>query len=289
MILNQQDRSAEQHTSIPTLERPLYLLGFFTPEQPRWQLNKLVRASGLPKTSCYRSLKALEAHGLVQHHDGHYALGTRLITLGAWVHESNPPRQTALPFMTALRNRTRQSVQWVIREGLYGVYLEAIESLAGVRLYIAPGRRAPLYAGASTRLLLAFAPKEVQQQVFASPLKRYTPNTPANPELLQDLLEESRATWFALSMGELEPYSAELSAPVFDAVSHLVGVMSLAGTDAEYKNPDTLLKFTEALSKTSEEVSRELGFTGPWLSDSKVFLHRFWSSRSVAPFRKGVM
>ena len=124
--------SMKPSEAIPT--RPLYLLGFFSEER--------------------------------------YRLGTQLLHLGALVKAAYPARQVALPLMDALREATGQSVQWVVRDGQEGVYLEVLEARSRVRLYIAPGRRAPLYAGASTRLLLAFAPAEVQRAVFQQERRR---------------------------------------------------------------------------------------------------------------------
>ncbi|MER3480527.1 MAG: IclR family transcriptional regulator [Meiothermus sp.] len=258
--------------TIPTLERPLYLLGFFSEEHPYWGLSELARASGWPKATCLRSLRALENHGLLVRENERYRLGTRLVHLGALVRAAYPARQVALPLMQALRDATGQSVQWVVRDGLEGVYLEVLEARSRVRLYIAPGRRAPLYAGASTRLLLAFAPKEVQQAVLAGERKRYTSATPVHLPKLKGLLAQTQRCGFAASFGELEPHSAELAAPLRDGGGEVLAALSLAGAEAPYREEGRLMGYLQALDHTAQEISRRLGYTGPWQADLEGFL-----------------
>jgi len=259
-------------TAIPTLERPLHLLGFFSEERPYWGLSELARASGWPKATCLRSLRALENHGLLVRENERYRLGTRLVHLGTLVKAAYPARQTALPLMQALRDATGQSVQWVVRDGHEGVYLEVLEARSRVRLYIAPGRRAPLYAGASTRLLLAFAPLAVQEAVLAGQRQRYTPATLVALARLKELLAQTRETGFAASFGELEPHSAELAAPIRGAGGEVLAALSLAGAEALYREQYTLSDYLQALSQTAEEISRRLGYTGPWTANLLAFL-----------------
>ena len=265
--------SVEQNVGdVPTQERPLHLLGFFSRERPLWGLGELAVASGLPKASCLRALRVLEHYNLVQRSGSHYRLGARLISLGTLVQESYPPRRVALPHLEALRDATGQSAQWVVREGVEGVYIDVVEALARVRLFIAPGRRAPLYAGASTRLLLAYAPSEIQDEVFSKKRRRYTAETPVEAARLRGLLHKTRATGFAASYGELELFSAELAAPVVDALGDTVAAVSLAGAEAHYRNGEILGRYLHYLDETARKISLELGFNKPWHSDLEAFL-----------------
>lgn len=258
--------------AVPTLERPLRLLGFFSEERPYWGLSELARASGWSKATCLRSLRALERHGMLVREGERYRLGPRLLHLGAVVKAAYPARGVALPLMQALREATGQSVQWVVRDGLEGVYLEVLEARVRVRLYIAPGRRAPLYAGASTRLLLAFAPEEVQRAVFSAERRAYTPATPVDPARLRELLAQTRKTGFAASFGELKPHSAELAAPIRGPEGEVLAALSLAGAEALYREEERLGEYLRALNQTAQEVSRRLGFAGAWQADPEGFL-----------------
>ena len=263
---------------VPSLERPLYLLTFFTRDHSQWTLTELARASELPKVSCLRLIRVLEKYSMLARDGDLYRLGPRLLSLGAQVQEGYPPRRVALPHLVDLRNTTHQSVQWVVRDGNEGVYLEVIEAQVRVRLFIAPGRRAPLHAGSSTRLLLSFAPPAVQNAVLASGLTTYTALTPDTPAKLQPLLDLTRQTWLAASFGELTPQSAELAAPVLDAGGEVIAALSVAGTAQTYRNTALLLEHLEALSATTQSISRALGYTGEWHTDPQAFVHQLVQS-----------
>lgn len=259
--------------TIATQERPFYLLEFFSLQKPTWGLSELAEASLLPKASCLRALRVLERYDFVVKEAGRYRLGPRLILLGSLVQESYPPRRVAQPELERLRDELHQSVQWVVRDGLEGVYIEVFESLEPVRLFIAPGRRAPLYAGGSTRLLLTFAPSDVQTRVLASKRQRYTAETPVAAKKLQSRLRLSKQTWLAASFGELEPHSAELAAPVFGAHETFLGVVSVAGALVHYRQLEKLRLYIDALSSSAETISRMLGFSAEWRADPDTFLN----------------
>ena len=267
-------RSTEQPKS--TLERPLHLLSFFSADSPKWTLSQLAKASGIPKPSCLRALRALEAYGLLGKHDGRYRLGSKFLTLAAVMQENYPARHLALPYLRQLRDATDQSVQWVVRDNLDGIYLEVIAPREPVTLYINPGRRAPLYAGASTRLLLAFAPPDVRRKVLTSRRRRYTEATPVDARELREALARTQETWLALSLGELQPSSAELAAPVFNARHQLIAAISVAGSETLYRHRSTLMSYLPALTETAQALSLALGFAYRWQADPDRFL------RSVA-------
>ncbi|MCF8568124.1 hypothetical protein LLE49_25705 [Alicyclobacillus tolerans] len=104
-----------------------------------------------------------------------------------------------------------------------------LETQTPVRLYIQLGRRTPLYTGASTRLHLAFQSQEERnsyyQRIKLIQLTRYSPT---NIGQLEQFGELARDTWFAISFGELEQFSAELTALVFNADGELVASVSVA-------------------------------------------------------------
>ena len=107
-IIGIEVRIMEQESvkGVPSLERSLYLLTFFTREHPQWSLTELGRASDLPKVSCLRLIRVLEKYSLLARDGDLYRLGPGLLSLGAQVQESYPPRRVALPHLNDLRNIT---------------------------------------------------------------------------------------------------------------------------------------------------------------------------------------
>ena len=224
-------------------------------------LSEVVRLTGLPKATAYRLLCTLEAHGfLTKTVDRVYRLGLRFLRLGAQVAERLDVRHLAFPHMRSLRDQTGQSVQLVVIDGNEGVYVERVEGTTAVRLYIAVGRRAPLYAGASTRLLLAHCSPERQAAILAAnPPVQHTEATITDPVQLRRSLEQTRVQGWAVSIGELQPGSGEMAAPIFDHRGQVVAALSIAGPDQQY-GPEQIQGYLPVLMAAAIAISREMGY-----------------------------
>jgi DNA-binding IclR family transcriptional regulator len=85
----------------------------------------------------------------------------------------------------------------------------------------------PLYAGAPARVLLAFAPSEVLEEVLAQDLMRITAVTPTENELRAGL-GAIVMTGMATSEGELIEGSVAMAAPLFRE-DGIVGAIGLLG------------------------------------------------------------
>lgn len=254
-------------------ERPFVLLEQFSQGAATLRLSELSKQSGLAKATCLRALKTLMKYGYIQRDGDWYRLGTHLIEMGYIAQQAYPPRQLALPYMEQLRQQTKQSVQWMVREDLEGVYIEVLESLLGVRLDIKIGRRLPLYAGAASRLLLSFADKSVREALFRQKREKFTSNTPITQGKLQSLLAETQEHRLAASFGEAVAFSAELAAPVFNVAGEVIAAISVAGASVHYCDTKILRQYLQALESSAISISRAIGFKGAWPSHVEDFLN----------------
>jgi DNA-binding IclR family transcriptional regulator len=260
-------------TGLGAVEKALHLLDFFGQGQEVRSLTDISHASGLSKATCYRTLQVLNKYGLVDREGEGYRLGFRLLELAANVKMSTPAVSVGLDLMDQLRDAVDQSVQVVVLGGDEGVYAEVLPPRTPSRLYIRPGRRAPLYGGASTRLLLAtYDDAEVQDILARTELQSFTSRTPSSEAEVLQHLQLLRETWCALSLGELEPYSAELAVPILGAQGRIVASLSVAGAETDYVKPDVLEPLLVALDATALGISRRLGFNAIWPTRPDMFL-----------------
>ena len=255
-------------------EKTLALLDLFGGTFPNVRgLTELARASGQNKATCYRGLQTLCRMGLLARNGDQYHLGYKIVELANRLKDSIPLHRVALPYMERLRDVTKQSVQLVVRDGDSAVYLEVVPATQPVRLYIQPGRRAPLFAGASTRLLLAYTSSEKREAILnAFPPQHYTEQTILDPAELEQRLIETRETGFAISFGELESGSAETAAPIIGAEGHVLAAISIAGFTDPFLNGDQRKIMMTELDKIAQKISRRMGFEGKWASDLGCFL-----------------
>jgi DNA-binding IclR family transcriptional regulator len=270
---------ADRPTSV---DRALELLALFGDPHPDVRgLSELAAASGLDKATCYRYLSALCRQGLLRRDGDRYRLGFRLVELAERLRAGLLPSRVARPVLQELAVATGHSSQIIVRDGDFGVYAEVVEGRSAVRLYVRTGRHAPLYAGASTRLLLAFLPAEARARYLATqPRPAVTAQTVVDAAELERLGALARATGFSLSFGELEPFSAELAAPVRDMAGEVVAAVSVAGPEQPFRDRGTLAAYLHRLDAAAAEISRRLGHEGPWRSDPERFLAAYCAPKA---------
>ena len=104
----------------------------------------------------------------------------------------------ARPIVELIGQRCDETVRLQVRDGPHSVCVCRWETSKPVRYHTEVGRRVPLHAG-SGRLLLAFAPTDVQSGVLASPLKAFTSATPSDPEPLARDLATIRKQGFCVT------------------------------------------------------------------------------------------
>lgn len=255
-------------------DRALALLDLFGGSAPPVRgLSELAAAAGQNKATCYRGLQALCRAGLLAREGDGYRLGFRLVELTERLKAGVHAHRVAVPYMEHLSDRTGQSVQFVVRDRDQAVYLEVVQGTTPVRLYIRPGRRAPLFAGASTRLLLSFLPASERDAILrTNPPRRFTEHTILDRAEFEGRVEETRRTWFAISFGELEPGTAEAAAPVMGPQGEPLAALSVAGMAQPFLDGGERARILGELDASAQAISRRVGYRGIWSADLQAFL-----------------
>jgi DNA-binding IclR family transcriptional regulator len=183
-----------------------------------------------PTSTVYRYLRTLTAFGFVDRHDGRYLLGPRLVIGSGTNVTSEQLTRIADPVLRNLVVETGETAVVTRRIGLSAVCLQRVESDQPLRVTLEPGFMSPLHAGATGRVLLAYAMPEIIDEVLARGLEQVTPNTPGKA-VLRELLAETRETGIARSEGELISGSVGIAAPIFRD-GGIVGAVGLIGPEA---------------------------------------------------------
>jgi DNA-binding IclR family transcriptional regulator len=117
-------------------------------------LADLQLATGLPRATAHRLVRALEHHGLVRRDgDGRFCLGLALVGLGHAAAESYPLAELARPALVALRDRVGESVQLFVVEGDGRRCVVSLQSAHGLRWIVPEGALLPLHVGSAGRVL----------------------------------------------------------------------------------------------------------------------------------------
>lgn len=220
------DRPPEEAAEDTSFARGLRLL-LTVADRGEVRADELGMLLEMPVSTVYRYLRTLGDFGFVDRQGGLFRLGPKLlIGTGANVSSERLIRH-ADPILRMLADETGETAVVVRRIGLSSICLHQIESDAALRVTIEPGAMLPLTAGAPGRVLLAFAPGEVLDEVLAQGLSAHARGDPTAEEL-RVKLGEVVMTGLATSEDELFDGSVALAAPVFRE-DGIVGAIAVLG------------------------------------------------------------
>ena len=236
--------------------KALDVLAAFTPDSPELTLSGISRRAGLPLTTTHRVVRELADWGALERApDGAYHIGLRLWELGSLAPRGLQLREAALPAMEDLYEATHENVQLAVREGLEVVFVERLAARAAVPVLTRVGGRFALHATGVGLVLLAFAPPEVQEDVLAGPLERWTPLTITGPGRLRRVLADVRRQDYAVSDRQVTMDALSVAAPVRGPEDEVVAALSLV-VHSEGAQPAALAAPIRAAARS---ISRALG------------------------------
>ena len=129
-------------------------------------LSELARRSGVAKASVHRLAGELVEWGLLERAGTNYRLGLRLFELGQMVPRQRILRDAALPYMEDLLVVTQETVHFAVRDGIDVLYIEKIIGHRGLRQQSRVAGRLPLYCTATGKMILAFSPQPILDEVI---------------------------------------------------------------------------------------------------------------------------
>ena len=191
---------------VAALDRAIAILNAFTPQDRTLSLAEIAARTGLYKSTILRLVGSLiRGHLLERLPDGLYRIGSGAFRLGAIYQRSVAAADILLPVMRDLAEESGESVAFYAPAGDLRTCLYRIESKHPIRYHVREGDVLPLHLGSGGRVLAAFS------------------GEPGEP------YESIRRSYHYVSLGDRDPDTAGLSAPVFGPSATLVGAITLAG------------------------------------------------------------
>jgi DNA-binding IclR family transcriptional regulator len=115
---------------------------------------------------------------------GHYVIGRALWHIGLLAPMQTGLREAAAPFLQDLYAATLATIQLAVRDGTRVLYLDRLSGQRSVPVISRTGGRLAMHATGVGKVLLAYAPADVQRTILAS-LRRITPYTITQPARLR--------------------------------------------------------------------------------------------------------
>ncbi|WP_246274061.1 IclR family transcriptional regulator [Phytohabitans houttuyneae] len=207
--------------------RALSVLDAFDTAHRRLNLSEIARRSALPLATAHRHVRELvDWQALERGEDGTYQIGARLWHLGMLSPMHADLREIALPYLQDLCAATGDTVHLAVRDGAKALYVERLGGARSVRVVSRPGGLLPLHATGVGKVLLAWAPVQVQREVLAGP-ERLTPYTVVDPARLAAQLVDIRRTGVAWTREEMALGASSLAMGVRGPGGRVVAAVGL--------------------------------------------------------------
>ena len=213
------------------------------------------------KSQVFRLLYTLEQRGFV-HKDPlsrRYRLGYRNLYIGDQTKGQLDIVRLSQPLLEELADISGENAHLVTREGYRSVCVALSESSQPLRLYAQVGRRGPLHAGGASKVLLAYAPAEVRNEVLTGDLEIFTPSTITDPQRLENIISEIKKTGLHVSQDDLDAGAFSIGTPVHDHSGEVTAALSVAGPVSRL-GPVRRAELSELVKAYGEKISETLGW-----------------------------
>ena len=251
--------------TVQSFDRAVAILDAFTADRSELGVSEIARITGLSRSTVHRLLVTLRRHEFVQQlpNSTDYALGPHLLRLAQASYSHVNLQKVAHALMQRLRDECDETVGLHARLGpTTRTVLDQVESKQALRrTYTEIGVPIPIYQGAPGKILLAFGPAELQEEILGGPLEAATPRSITDPHELRAELVRTRRDGYALSLEERVASISTLAVPIANHTGNVIAALSVTGPSTRVSK-ERLLELVAPSSRTAHEISVELGYSG---------------------------
>ena len=231
-LRNSEPAGAEIPAGVAAVERAFTILGAFRDGDVSLSLHELAERTGFYKSTILRLIATLQQRGcIVRLRDGSYQLGPMLVRWGNLYLASVRVETHVTPVLQQLATETGESATFYTRQGDARVCLARVDCTRSVRDHVNVGDILPLERGSGGRVLLAFDADNAA----------------------------ARRSMLILTVGERDPDSAGMSAPVFGPGGALRGAISLSGPATRFTDAALLARSSKSLLHAAIELTTRFG------------------------------
>jgi len=213
------------------------------------------------KSTAFRLLGVLENRGLVaQAKDrGKYYLGAGVLRLAGAAAVRLDVSQEGVPVCRELADELGETVNIGVLDDDAAVNIMQARGTASVTAQNWLGRRTPLHATSSGKVLMAHLPPTLREGLLARSLPRFTERTITGTSALRGELEAVVEQGYAVTIEELELGLAAAAAPIRAHDGKVIAAISVSGPVYRMSS-DRLPELAKRTVAAGAELSRRMGY-----------------------------
>jgi IclR family pca regulon transcriptional regulator len=199
-------------------------------------LSELAQTISVDKSAAQRITQTLLGLGYLERdpRDSSVTLGKKLLDRSFDYLRANPLIERASPILLAMRENTRERVDFSLFDGTSIIYALRMQSKRETFFATVAGRRIPTTSSSGGRACLArLDPAEAEAIILRSERRKHTPRTITDPDTIMAKVQEAREQGYACALEESLIGEIVLSAAVCDG-NRPVGAIHIAGSLSEW-------------------------------------------------------
>jgi DNA-binding IclR family transcriptional regulator len=246
---------------VQSVERAAAMVRLLAAEAEPMSLGAIAGSLGLAKGTTHGLLRTLREVGFVEQDTAsRYGVSADLLNLGSTALDLNELRSLSFNWMDTLAARTGEATRIAAYRKGEVVVAHHVFAYTTDSQVVETGNILSLHGSAMGKVLLAFDPAAARN-AFGQKLERLTFRTITDRQALLRELADVRDSGYAVSVGEVEPELADISAPVRDRGGYVVAAVGISGPiarlcDARQHPRPPLVEDVLAMARS---ISRVLG------------------------------
>jgi DNA-binding IclR family transcriptional regulator len=247
-------------SQVQSVDRALTILEIVA-KHGEFGVTEIAAGIGVHKSTAFRLLGALEQHCLVEQvsERGKYRLGFGIVRLaGATTARMNLAEEIR-PFCRQLAAEFNETVNIAVLDAGAAINIAQEQGSATVMAQNWVGRRTPLHATSSGKVLLAWAASEQLSAIGEQDLDRFTAHTITSGAKLRAELDRVRGQGWASTEEELEIGLNAVAAPIRGHEGTVLAAISISGPSYRL-GADSFAVLAARLRASANEISAQLGY-----------------------------
>jgi IclR family KDG regulon transcriptional repressor len=248
--------------TVESAHRALQILESFGADERDLSAAQIAQRVNLPRSSVHRLLVTLRGRGFLSPGDTprRYRLGMRLFELGCLAAGQRNLVDEAHPLLEELSTRTGETCHLVVLVDGQATHIDVVAGPGPVIKSAHLGAQVPYHSTSVGKVLTAWAPADVREEIQRQPRPRSTDYTITTLDALERELRSVQAAGYALDLEEFEVGLRGVAVPVRDYSGNVVAALGIAGP-ADRFAAGRLAELVAIVVGVGQLLSERLGFS----------------------------
>lgn len=224
-------------------------------------ITEIAAELGVHKSTASRLVGVLAARGLVEQlgDRGRYVMGFGVVRLAGAATGQIDLSRLGSPVCDAMAEQLGETVNIAVLDGDAAINISQTLGTAAVAAQDWTGRRIPLHATSSGKVLLAGMAPQDRAELVTAPLDEYTQHTVVDAEELTAELDRIGEQGYATCFEEFEVGMHAVAVPIYGSDASVVAALSASGPSYRLTRRRSRSVIAQ-LRSTAGELSGQLGY-----------------------------